>query len=71
MKFIIDHKKYIDSGLLAEKEHPTLPLLIYNYTQDCQFSRAWDEVTLMCRGLIVNKDTREIVMRCSLGSRES
>lgn len=63
MKFEIDRTKYIDTGLVDEKEHPTLPLLIYNYTQECQFSRAWDKVTIMCRGLIVNKDTREIVAR--------
>lgn len=63
MKFIIDREKYIDSGLVDEKEHPTAPLLIYNYTQTCQFSKSWDEVTMMCRGLIVHKDTREIVAR--------
>lgn len=63
MKFIIDKEKYIDSGLVTEKEHPEFPLLIYNYTPQCQFSRSWDEVTLMCRGLIVHKDTREIIAR--------
>lgn len=63
MKFNIDREKYIDSGLVNEQSHPTLPLLIYNYSQKCQFSKAWDEVTLMCRGLIVHKDTREIVAR--------
>lgn len=63
MKFIIDRTKYIDTKLVDEKEHPTAPLLIYNYTQECQFSKSWDDVTKMCRGLIVNKDTREIVAR--------
>lgn len=63
MKFIIDKEKYIDSGLINEQSHPTLPLLIYNYSQQCQFSKAWDDVTKMCRGLIVHKDTREIVAR--------
>ena len=63
MKFHIDKEKYIDSGLVSEKEHPTFPLLIYNYTPVCQFSKAWDEVTKMCRGLIVHKETREIIAR--------
>lgn len=63
MKFIIDREKYIDSGLVNEQFHPEFPLVIYNYSQKCQFSKAWDEVTMMCRGLIVNKDTYEIVAR--------
>jgi len=61
MIFTIDREKYIDSGLVSEKEHPTLPLLLYNYTQECQFGKKWDDVTRMCRGLIVHKDTKEIV----------
>lgn len=63
MKFEIDREKYIESGLVDEKEHPTFPLLIYNYTPVCQFSKSWDITTRMCRGLIVNKETREIVAR--------
>jgi RNA ligase len=62
MKFHID-KKYIDEDLVTEREHPTEPYLIYNYTPKCQFSKAWDEVTMQCRGLIVHKDTREIIAR--------
>lgn len=62
MKFNID-RKYIDDGLVTEKQHPTEPYLIYNYTPKTQFSKAWDEVTIQCRGLIVHKDTREIVAR--------
>jgi RNA ligase len=63
MKFQIDREKYIDSGLVTERVHPTEPYLIYNYTPVCQYSKAWDEVTLICRGLIVHKDTGEIVAR--------
>jgi len=63
MIFNIDKEKYIDTKLVTEKEHPTLPLLIYNYTPECQFSKSWDDVTMMCRGLIVHKVTREIIAR--------
>lgn len=63
MEFVIDREKYIDGGLVNEIEHPTLPLLLYNYTQKCQFGKQWDEITRMCRGLIVEKDTYEIVAR--------
>lgn len=63
MTFEIDRAKYIDTRLVTERAHPTEPLLIYNYTPECQYSRAWDETTLQCRGLIVHKDTREIIAR--------
>lgn len=62
MKFFID-SKYIEEGLISEKEHPSEPYLIYNYTQKCQFAKAWDETTKQCRGLIVHKETREIIAR--------
>jgi RNA ligase len=62
MRFEID-RKYIESKLVDEKKHPTLPLVIYNYTPTCQFSRAWDEVTTQCRGLIVHEETKEIIAR--------
>jgi len=61
-KFYID-RKYIDNGLVTERAHPTEPYLIYNYTPQCQFQKAWDETTLQCRGLIVHKDTREVIAR--------
>lgn len=56
-------KKYIDEKLVDEKEHPEFPLFLYNYTPQCQYSKAWDDVTKMCRGLIVHKETKEIIAR--------
>ncbi len=40
--------------------HPTLPLCIFNYTEKTQFSRAWDDITNICRGLIVDFDGKII-----------
>lgn len=54
--------QYIEEGLVAVQKHPVAPLWIYNYTQKCQFERMWDEITLQCRGLILN-DLGEIVAR--------
>jgi RNA ligase len=62
MKFNID-PKYIEQGLVTERAHPTEPYLIYNYTPACAYAKLWDETTVQCRGLIVHKDTREIVAR--------
>jgi len=61
---IADIKPYIEKGLVNENKHPEYPALrIYNYTNKCQIDRAWDEVTLQCRGLIINNDTGEVVAR--------
>lgn len=40
--------------LISIQQHPTLPLLIHNYSPVCQYEKAWDEWTLMCRGLITD-----------------
>lgn len=53
--------------MIAEKmvnvqTHPDQPLRIFNYSQNAQFSRTWNDVTLASRGLIVN-DNDEIVGR--------
>jgi len=55
MKFILP-QHYIDEGLIRVNQHPTLPLRLYNYSELCQFSKAWDEITLQCRGLIVDAE---------------
>ena len=48
-------EKRIEDGLITKRKHPTEDLWIYNYTPKCQFDRLWDQYTLMCRGLILNK----------------
>jgi len=45
---------YIEKGLIIKQVHPTLPLSIYNYSRTCQYDRLWDDVTLNCRGLILD-----------------
>ena len=52
--------QYYEDGLLYKQVHPTLPLTIWNYTEKVQFENLWDEVTLMCRGLVTD-DTGDIV----------
>lgn len=46
--------KHIAAGLIERKRHPTLPLHILTYTRKAMFSQTWDDVTMKCRGLIVN-----------------
>ena len=49
-------KKYVGEKLISETKHPDLDLRIYTYTPLCQYKQAWDEVTLKCRGLILDKE---------------
>jgi RNA ligase len=47
---------YIDRGLVIKQDHPSLPLSIYNYSRECQYSKQWDDITLNCRGLILDNE---------------
>ena len=38
-------------------------LSIYNYTEATTYTHAWDDVTRVCRGLILNRETGEVVAR--------
>jgi RNA ligase len=51
---ILNH--YIEKGLVIKQDHPTLPLSIYNYSRTCQYDKLWDEVTLDCRGLVLDSE---------------
>jgi RNA ligase len=54
--------KYHEDGLVYNQVHPTLDLTIWNYTEKVQYEGLWDEITLMCRGLVTNSKG-EIVAR--------
>lgn len=54
---------YLERDLLIMQKHPTKDLFILNYSKTCQYERAWDNVTLSCRGLVVDSDGN-IVARC-------
>lgn len=59
-----DIKPYVDRGLLTEVSHPENEnVKIFNYTPECQFDHIWDNVTLQCRGLIMDISTGEILAR--------
>lgn len=55
-------EKYVAEGWLVSQTHPTMQLTIYNYSQATQYKAQWDEVTLQCRGLVVD-DIGTIVAR--------
>lgn len=56
--------EYKAKGLLRSQSHSHLPLSIWNYSAVCQYNKdLWDEITTLCRGLIVDTETNEIVGR--------
>jgi len=55
-------QKYFDEKLINKNKHPILDVFIYNYTPKVQYEKLWDDITLMCRGLILDS-TGEIIAR--------
>lgn len=55
--------KYYEEGWLIKQTHPTLPLTIWNYSQQTQYEGKWDEITTSCRGLVTMDETGEVVAR--------
>jgi RNA ligase len=53
----------IAQNYVTVRVHPTEPLAIYNYTAAASYDNVWNDVTLACRGLIVNHQTGEVVAR--------
>ena len=51
-------KEMIDNGYVNVQKHPTHELFIYNYSPKAQYERVWNEVTLACRGLIMDAENR-------------
>jgi RNA ligase len=43
-----------EKGLLKSARHPEFDLVIWNYSEHCQYKRLWSPVTMACRGLITD-----------------
>jgi len=48
---------------ISKQVHPYLPLTIYNYTNRAQFVNEWTESERVCRGLIVEDGTNQVIAR--------
>lgn len=46
--------KYKSEGWLKNQTHPHLPLTIWNYTPNTQYEGKWDDITMLCRGLVTD-----------------
>jgi RNA ligase len=56
MTFKSNVEKLIGEGYVTKRKHPTLDLYILNYSPQTQFERYWNEITLQCRGLVVDEE---------------
>lgn len=55
--------KYLQTGLVNESVHKEFPLNLFTYSRKCVHEDVWDNVTSKCRGIIINRETNEIVAR--------
>jgi hypothetical protein len=55
-EFLLNLSVEVEQGRVRRIPHSTLPLSIYNYTEQTQFSRAFNEVNSLCRGLVISDD---------------
>jgi T4 RnlA family RNA ligase len=47
-----------EQNYISVQKHQEADLYIYNYTAKAQYDRMWNEITLACRGLIMDNDGR-------------
>ena len=58
-----DFNEMVADGYISVRDHMNLPYSILNYTDKAQYDQVWNDVTVNCRGLIVNMHTKEIIAR--------
>jgi RNA ligase len=46
----------VAEGYILVQKHPTADIYIYNYSKSCSLEGKWNEATIQCRGIIVDKD---------------
>lgn len=49
-------ESHVRNGYVTARNHPHLPLTIFNYTPKAAYEPLWDGVTLRCRGLIADNN---------------
>lgn len=50
----------LDAGHVRVAVDPVTGLRVYNYSETAQYGRVWNDVTRVCRGLIVDRDDRVV-----------
>lgn len=64
---VTELRQLIASKHILRRNHPTLPIAILNYSNECTFSNFWPDTVKKCRGLIINpKDNHEVCDDCQV-----
>ena len=53
---ISDLNKMIDDKMIIVQKHKTADYFIYNYGPKVQYEKLWNDITLQCRGLILDSE---------------
>lgn len=53
----------LETRMVRVRHDEELPVEVYEYTENAQYKRVWNPVTLQCRGLIVDTRTQEVLAR--------
>lgn len=56
-------KEAVHAGRIRGQQHPEYPYTIFKYSEQTQYTKDWDEITMASRGLVVNHETGEIIVR--------
>lgn len=56
-----EFEKRVEQGFLRKSVKGDL--VLYGYTDKCTYERAWDEYTRMARGIILDKNTGEVIAK--------
>ena len=48
-------EQMVAEGYILVQKHPSADIYIYNYSKSCSLEGKWNEATLQCRGVIVDK----------------
>jgi RNA ligase len=56
-------RDYLVTGLVSESLHKEFPLNMYTYSRKTVHDNVWDGVTSKCRGIIIHRETNEIIAR--------
>lgn len=51
----------IDKGYIDQKISPCKNFKLFDYSRSCQFEGMWNDVTIKCRGLVVDNNTDDII----------
>lgn len=52
--------KMVEDKLVMKQKHPELDLYIYNYSPVVQYDKKWNDITRICRGLILDGEGKVV-----------